>query len=88
MYFPFDPRIFITEFEYSFFFRDINETYHISVLQWLEIWETFTYTTMPGDTDELAWLQNGVYMFKGMFTRALVVSIQLRQRLMLNFKHD
>lgn len=29
---------------------------------------------MPGDTDELAWLQNGVYMFKGMFTRALVVS--------------
>lgn len=42
---------------------------------------------MPGDTDELAWLQNGVYTFKGMFTRALVVSIELRRKLTLNFKH-
>ena len=39
---------------------------------------------MPGDTDELAWLQNGVYMFKGMFTRALVMSIELRSRLILS----
>lgn len=85
MYLSFDPRI-VTGFEYSFF-CDINETYHIS-LCYNEIWETFTYTTMPGDTDELAWLQNGVYTFKGMFTRALVVSIELLRRLTLNFKHD
>jgi len=39
---------------------------------------------MPGDTDELAWLQNGVYMFKGMFTRALVMSIELRSCLILS----
>lgn len=36
---------------------------------------------MPGDTDELAWLQNGVYTSKGMFTRALAMSIIFTNKL-------
>lgn len=68
-----------------FFSRDINKTYHTRYLRRLETWETFTYTIMPGDTDELAWLQNGVYTSKGMFTRALVVSMELLRRKDLAF---